>query len=70
MVSQLLTGVAVQVLVHAILEEVIVIEIQTVLEVLRVEPITAEEIFHPREVIGLLLLTAVKVRRSPYFNFH
>ena len=62
MASQLLTGVAAQELVHAILEEVIVIEIPTVLEVLLAEPITAEEIIHHLEAIGLVLRTAVKVK--------
>ena len=61
MASQLLTGVAAQVLVHAMLEEVIVIEIPIVLEVLPVVQITAWMTLHQQEVIGSQALTVVSV---------
>ena len=46
------------------------IEIPIVLEVLFADPITAEEIIHHRVAIGLVLLTAVKVKTELNRNFH
>ena len=61
MASQLLTGVAAQVLVHAMLEEVIVIEILIVLEASRVGETTADGIILLRVATGVTLPIAVKV---------